>query len=250
MWKRFCEFLYCPICKNSMDLCVFEETVVDISDEHINLAKMEGLFNRNFNQWVNAGLMLCHRCQRWFPIMHELPVLVPYTTPLHKQFARDFRTRISELDVKYDFPTQEPICGEQFVMHSFSKKWLDYKYDGIIWGMTYEDHEQRFLSEVGFNSTQKSRVIFLEIGCGLGITTYLAHRNYKADVIGVDLSLAVLRATDYYRMNPFVHFVQASAFYLPFKKKMADIVYSHGVLHHTYSTHEAFKAIASYTILG
>ncbi|MBI1923522.1 methyltransferase domain-containing protein [Candidatus Poribacteria bacterium] len=245
MWERFANLLCCPICKGPMELQKFEETSVEISDEYINLAKMQGLFNRDFNQYVDAGLILCHRCKKWFPIIRGLPVLIPYTTPVHKQFARDFRKRISELHVKYDFMNQKPISGEQFVMDSFSKEWLDYRYDGIIWSMNYEDHEKRFLAEVGFDLTQRNKVlIFLEIGCGLGITTYLAHKNYKADAVGLDLSFAVIRASEHYKMNPFVHFVQASAFHLPFKKEIADIVYSHGVLHHTYSTYEAFKAIA------
>jgi len=116
--------------------------------------------------------------------------------------------------------------------------------------MNYEDHERRFLSEMAFRSPGLNSSDFLEIGCGLGITTALAQGNYKTDAVGVDLSGAALRAADRYKKNPFLHFVQASAFYLPFEEKSFDILYSRGVLHHTYSTRAAFRAASRYCRAG
>jgi len=236
------------MCNDYLELRSLQDTSVTLSDEHIKLGKKQGIVESELSQHVEIGLLLCHPCKTWFPIIHGLPVLIPYMTPIHKEFSVNFRVWMAELDVPYDFPTAEPVSGEQFVMTSFSKEWLDYEYDGIIWSMNYDDHEKRFLCEVGCDAVpiDHAKTLFLEIGCGLGITTYLAHKNFEADAIGVDLSLAVLRASRQYMNNPFLHFVQASAFSLPFKHEVADIVYSHGVLHHTYSTYEAFKAIAPY----
>ena len=86
----------------------------------------------------------------------------------------------------------------------------------------------------------------LEVGCGIGLTTAQAQRHFKGDAVGVDLSLAVLGAVEHYRGNPFLHFVQASAFRPPFEEASFDVVYSRGVLHHTYSTRDAFLSIARY----
>src|SRR6184192_3016919 len=99
--------------------------------------------------------------------------------------------------------------------------------------MSYEDHESRFLQEIGSFGPQAGTK-FLEVGCGLGVTTYLAQKNFSMEGIGVDLSSAVLKASLHYRNNPFLHFVQASAFHLPFSRDTFDIVYSRGVLHHTH----------------
>jgi SAM-dependent methyltransferase len=130
-------------------------------------------------------------------------------------------------------------------MNSFSKEWSDYDYDGIMWDLSYEDHEARFLAEIGSAAARTGRNgVFLEVGCGLGLTTQFAYKNLEADAIGLDLSLAVLKASEHFRNHPFLHFVQGSAFYLPLRSGIADVVYSHGVLHHTYSTREAFRAIA------
>jgi uncharacterized protein YbaR (Trm112 family)/SAM-dependent methyltransferase len=244
MWKRFVKILCCPLCAHSLELDVFKADSVVVSDEHIRLAKEREIFALDFNHYVDAGLLLCHRCRVWFPIIHGLPVLVPYTTPIHDEFFRSFADRIMNLRIKYAFPSREPVRGEQFVMSSFSREWLEYDYDGVIWGMNYQDHERRFLSEVGVRPQSGGKATFLEIGCGLGITTRLAQKNYAADAVGIDLSLAVVKATQHYKTNPFLHFAQASVFHMPVIKEIADIVYSHGVLHHTYSTYEAFKAVA------
>jgi len=152
---------------------------------------------------------------------------------------------MTHLSTTHTFPSLPPVSGEQFVMNSFSKEWLDYEYDGIVWDLSYEDHERRFLAEIGSDAVRTGRNgIFFEAGCGLGLTTEFAHTNLEADAIGLDLSLAVLKASGHFRTHPFLHFVQGSVFHPPLRHGIADVVYSHGVLHHTYSTREAFKAIA------
>ena len=130
-------------------------------------------------------------------------------------------------------------------MQSFSKEWLEYDYDGVLWDLSYSDHKRRVYAELGINTLHDVRV-FLELGCGLGMTTHYAQEAFQGDAIGVDLSLAALSATQQFRNNPFLHFVQASVFKLPLKESLADVVYSHGVLHHTYSTRDAFLALAPY----
>ena len=129
-------------------------------------------------------------------------------------------------------------------MGSFSKEWLEYDYDGVIWEMSYDDHELRFLKEIGPALTERRHGNFLEVGCGLGITTALAHKNSGADAVGLDLSLAVWKACRHYRSNPFLHFVEASVFAIPFAPASFDLIYSRGVLHHTVSTEKAFESVA------
>jgi ubiquinone/menaquinone biosynthesis C-methylase UbiE len=169
--------------------------------------------------------------------------MLRYTTPIHAEFLRRHAGRALEPYGGYRFLEMEPMSGERNVMDSFSEEWLAYDYDGVIWEMSYEDHETRFLREIGSALDAPGVRSFLEVGCGLGITTYLAHKNSGADAVGLDLSLAVWKASRHYRQNPFLHFVEASVFALPLRPASFDAIYSRGVLHHTVSTSKAFEAM-------
>jgi ubiquinone/menaquinone biosynthesis C-methylase UbiE len=131
-------------------------------------------------------------------------------------------------------------------MRSFSTEWLQYDFDGVIWEMDYTEHERRFLKEVGNHRPKTRNGRFLEIGCGLGITTAMAQKHFGGEAIGVDLSVAAWRAAAMNRCNASVHFVQASVFALPFDPSTFDMIYTRGVLHHTFSTQAAFRALAPF----
>ena len=250
MWKRFTPTLRCPLCASQLELSIFEETRERLSDEHIQLAEKRALLDDDFACYVDAGMLLCAGCKALYPIAHGLPVLLPYRTPLHEEFSLKYEARIRHLGNDWRFPARDPVPGERFVLRSFSTEWLEYDYDGVIWEMDYADHEQRFLAELGPFRPDDADGSFLEMGCGIGLTTFLAQRNFDVDAVGVDLSLAALRAAMRYRSNPFLHFVQGSVFYLPFAAETFDTVYSRGVLHHTYSTHEAFDLLAKHCKRG
>ncbi|HEY9446499.1 MAG TPA: methyltransferase domain-containing protein, partial [Burkholderiales bacterium] len=195
--------------------------------------------------WVEAGLLTCSACRTWFPVIRGVPVLLPYTTPAHQEFSREHMSRIATLAMGCSPANGTAVRGERLVMQSFSAEWLDYDFDGVIWEMDYADHEQRFLKELGGCNPQKVESgRFLEVGCGLGITTAMAQKNYGGEAVGVDLSLAAWRAAATHRDNPALHFVQASVFALPFEAATFDTIYTRGVLHHTYSTYQAYRALA------
>jgi SAM-dependent methyltransferase/uncharacterized protein YbaR (Trm112 family) len=243
MWKRFAEYLWCPCCQNKLDIVSIEEYKVKLETKDYTTGEHLGIQPDRLNEYIETGTLLCRDCKHWYPILYGLPVILPYETPIVHEFLQKHGKALPK---DYVSPKEMPRLGEKFVLKSFSKEWLEYNYDGVIWGWSYEDREKTFLTEMGFKSGEIKGVRFLEIGCGLGVTTSFAQKNYKSDAVGVDLSLAVLKATDYYRKNPFLHFLQTTLFQLPFKEYFFDMLYSHGVLHHTYSTKEAFKAISRY----
>ncbi len=246
MWKRFHKVLRCPFCANSLQLIVFQSSASRLSDEHVTVARRRGLYDGDFDQYVREGILLCADCRLRFPITNGLPILLRYQTPLHERFALNFDERLAGSKLRnFDFPRGEPVPGEQFVLKSFSQEWGDYEYDGVLWEASYQDLEQRFLREMNLPAGD-SLDLFLEVGCGLGISTYLAQKNYGGDAVGADLSQSVLQASKHYKSNPFLHFIQASVFHLPLEKKSFDAVYSRGALHHTFSTHEALKSLADY----
>jgi SAM-dependent methyltransferase/uncharacterized protein YbaR (Trm112 family) len=223
-----------------LELSIHDASVIRLSEEHRALAIQRGVLDDDFPVFVETAVLLCPSCRAWFPVVRGLPVLLPYATMAHAQFAREVGPR---LPAGYAAPGGSAAPGERLVMTSFSTEWATYRYDGVIWEMNYAHHEERFLRELGV-SAHTATGLFLELGCGLGVTTFLAQRNFRTDAVGVDLSLAAMRATAQFRTNPFVHFVQASVFGLPFERQTFQLVYTHGVLHHTYSTERAFKALA------
>ncbi len=249
MWKRFSRTLRCPLCAGRLTLSAFDERHERLDAKHLALADERGLNGPEFATYVESGVLACDECRLMFPVYKGLPVLLPYTTRLHEEFSREFGLRLEEHE--HRFANREPVEGERFVLSSFSTEWLAYDFDGVIWEMDYADHERRFLAELGrFGPNPRRGGAFLELGCGIGITTHLAQKNFGVDAVGVDLSLAAMRAASRYRDNPFLHFVQGSVFYLPFDEASFETIYSRGVLHHTYSTEKAFSSLARYATPG
>jgi SAM-dependent methyltransferase/uncharacterized protein YbaR (Trm112 family) len=228
MWTNLISMLRCPQCREPVKGSAFEPP--------------GGV---GVNAWVESGLLSCTHCKTWYPLIRGVPVLLPYATPLHQEFAREYSGRIAAQAPGYASPAGKPAPGEQMVMRSFSTEWLQYDFDGVIWEMDYADHEQRFLKELGSYAPKDNQAgRFLEIGCGLGITTRMAQENLGGQAVGVDLSLAAWRAAAINRDNPSLHFLQASVFALPFEPDSFDAIYTRGVLHHTFSTRKAYHALA------
>jgi len=83
----------------------------------------------------------------------------------------------------------------------------------------------------------------LEVGCGYG-RFLRSIREMGGSAIGVDLSRYSLElARENVEDDPKVGLVHADLFRLPFKEKVFPRVLSIGVLHHTPSTHEAFRRL-------
>jgi ubiquinone/menaquinone biosynthesis C-methylase UbiE/uncharacterized protein YbaR (Trm112 family) len=249
MWTRLTDLLRCPVSGTPLDLVVFRGSSADITAEQIRRAEDIGIpTGSNFASQVQDGLLLSESAGTIYPIAKGLPVMLPYETAIHRQFGREFASELSRFQPRYRFPAERPAPGETDVLKSFSTEWGDYRYDGVIWDVSYDDNQRRLLHELGPLTSDPAR--FLEVGCGVGITTSQAQRVLGGDAVGVDLSLAVLNAQRRFSNDPFLHFVQASAFHLPFSPQSFDVVYSRGVLHHTYSTRHAFLSISRYCRAG
>src|SRR5215813_3674976 len=242
MWRRLVSVLRCPICIGSLELRSLSDKRVSVSSEHIDRARRRGVFTDDFNVYVDTGLLMCSGCRLKFPIMDGLPILLPYRTPLHTQFDMQWESQMRGIREDFCAPSQTPVTGEEFVATSFSTEWLAYDYDGVIWELSYDAHKERIMKEIGLASSRWH----LEVGSGLGIATNVAQESFECDAIGLDLSLASLKATRQFACNPFLHFVQASVFAIPLRRDFFDTIYSRGVLHHTYSTESAFKCLASH----
>lgn len=116
---------------------------------------------------------------------------------------------------------------------------------------TLDEHRYRvhpkLLSSVGFEHTRGLRV--LEIGCGCGSEAERFARS-GAHYTAVDLTNAAVTLTQrrFQLAGLQGTFMQADAENLPFADGSFDLVYSHGVLHHTPDTartiREAFRVLS------
>ena len=86
--------------------------------------------------------------------------------------------------------------------------------------------------------------VVVDVGCGACRVARLVQRTGPATTIGVDLSLASLRAARANRPGPLVN---ADNLRLPLRTGCADLVISNGVIHHTPDAHAAFLELARIT---
>lgn len=133
------------------------------------------------------------------------------------------------MDVKKEvqsFWDSQP-CGTKLTPHAWGTPEF-YK--------SVEEHRyglERHIAElVGFPATKGKRV--LEIGCGLG-TDGVQFAKAGASYVGLDLSLrsVPLAKKNFEWRNLSASLLVSDAESLPIKKDSVDVVYSHGVLHHT-----------------
>jgi 2-polyprenyl-3-methyl-5-hydroxy-6-metoxy-1,4-benzoquinol methylase len=132
------------------------------------------------------------------------------------------------------------FVDEQHYAGSFGFQWQ-------VFARTQMDHEQSRRSEnafrrrTGYRPEDLAGKLVLDVGCGMGRFAEVATR-WGAHVVGIDLSLAAEVAARNLADRQATIF-QADALQLPFAPESFDFIYSIGVLHHTPSCEQAFKAL-------
>ncbi len=236
MWMHAMPSIVCPRCRESLACTVIED------DGNVHEASPSGCSATTVSKrWIERGVLTCGVCRCFYPIHRAVPILLRYKTALGESTYRDWphslRQKLSEAG--FGFPADDAPRGEEFVAASFSTEWETYDYGPTLWTASTADRLQAFRGECGLKGGELVGKRFCEIGCGLGILTNEAAATLGAEAWGMDLSTSVFRAAAHFRDNPRLHFVQASVFSAPFKPRQFDFVYSHGVLHHTWSTKQA-----------
>jgi SAM-dependent methyltransferase len=102
-----------------------------------------------------------------------------------------------------------------------------------------EQLERRALGEA-IRATRPGDLV-LDVGCGASRVARLVRRTSGARTVGLDLSLASLRASRPAAPGPLV---QGDNLHLPFRSGCADLVISNGVIHHTPDARAAFHELA------
>src|SRR5205823_620597 len=132
--------------------------------------------------------------------------------------------------------------GEKEVLRNFYTKRTECGFSGrSYWSTTPERAVEWMRYSLGTEKHPFHGKLALEVGIGIGAMADGVSRAERCETVGVDLGYGVDTAQQFFGMNAHLHIVQASVFALPFRQATFDVVYSHGVIHHTYSTRAAFK---------
>jgi SAM-dependent methyltransferase len=131
---------------------------------------------------------------------------------------------------------------EESYAKSFGLQWNTFSHEQLD-NDRLQDSERRLRQETRFFPEQIAGKIVLDAGCGMGRFLDVVSRDGASLAVGVDLSSAVDAAAANLSDRDNVLIVKGDIFRLPFLRGSFDAVFSIGVLHHTPSTEQAFRAL-------
>lgn len=183
---------------------------------------------------ITQGILHCTICRGEYPIVDGIPRFNPDAGRDYPDFFRRYAASFRNLQAA-DLESFNALHSE--TKRSFGFQWLRYAVSDR------EEDERIFYDRTGLTPEDLSNKLFFEAGCGMGRYLKIIGSDPAAEVVGLDLSLAVNRARNENRRNPFIYLVQGNIMQLPLRPDTFDFVYSIGVLHHTPDTRQAFKSI-------
>jgi uncharacterized protein YbaR (Trm112 family)/SAM-dependent methyltransferase len=244
MKPRALDLLVCPIDKTPLEPVVWESIPVELSKDNIARIERLRLDPAKFSTEIKTGVLVNHARKIMYPIHAGIPRMLVFPTDVARKFSQQHAQRIARELPGLSTPQESGMPDEQTVLRTFSSEWVNHGWDEqSYWGVRpaalYES--MKYLLDLPNRSVKEKLVLEVGIGVG-GIADYMT-REQECELVGVDLSYAVDPAYMHFGANVFLHIVQASAFHLPFRENSFDLVYSQGVLHHTFSTKTAFDRI-------
>lgn len=251
MKLRLLNLLVCPIDKSRLDLVEWEASSVKLSAEEINRAERLGLDPALFSKEIVTGVLLNQARKIFYPIHHGVPRMLVFPTSVAREFLKKHAERIACELPGFTVPHERAMPGEETVLRTFSSEWVNYDWDGqSYWGFKTEImyKSMNFLLDLDRKPVKDKLVLDVGIGIG-GIADNMAHSE-ECELVGIDLSYAVDPAYNHFGRNAFLHIVQASALAPPFPENTFNLVYSLGVIHHTFSTKAAFDQICRLPKVG
>jgi 2-polyprenyl-3-methyl-5-hydroxy-6-metoxy-1,4-benzoquinol methylase len=131
---------------------------------------------------------------------------------------------------------------EESYAESFGLQWKTFSREQLD-NDRFHHSELRFRQETGFFPEHIAGKTVLDAGCGMGRFLDIVSRDGAALAVGVDLSSAVDAAASNLSDRDNVLIVKGDIFRLPFRRGSFDVVFSIGVLQHTPSAEQAFRAL-------
>jgi SAM-dependent methyltransferase len=132
---------------------------------------------------------------------------------------------------------------EESYAESFGLQWKTFSREQLD-NDRFHNSDRRFRQETGFFPEHIAGKTVLDAGCGMGRFLDIVSRDGAALAVGIDLSSAVDAAAANLSDRDNALIIKCDIFRLPFRRGSFDAVFSIGVLHHTPSAEQAFRALA------
>jgi SAM-dependent methyltransferase/uncharacterized protein YbaR (Trm112 family) len=247
MLEKLSKSLCCPLCEGELILKSFIEEAIESIPNQTDLTSSEKSLTQGSQRRIKEGALLCSECKVYYPIFSYVPVMLPFETNFHKKFAQDNYQKLQDFS-EYKIPNGSARPGEKSVQETFTDQWHTVVDSEL--SFTYTQEELKLLNQkVWLKWLEHSREDVkkvLNVGCGMGRESVALQEFTNSEIFAIDLNFALFKGAELRKDNHNINFVIASLFKIPFKPSFFDLVYSQGVIHHTYSTYDALKSIASH----
>jgi SAM-dependent methyltransferase len=158
---------------------------------------------------ISSGSLDCRGCERKWPIVRGIPRFIEGIS--------------DEADLR------------KVYADSFGHQWTTYDW-------LRDEDEEEFFTITDLRPEDLSGKTVFDAGCGGGRLARIVAPRCR-EFVGLDYSIAVEKAYELCRGVENAHFIQCDINKHPLKPETFDLVYSHGVLHHTPDTKRSFDNI-------
>ncbi len=243
--------LRCPIDRRPLELVTWEQSPATLPEGAARAAEQLGIPLAELSTEVQTGLLLNVRSRIAYPIVRGVPRMLTFESGVGTEFDAEFGSRLRREFPGYDLPRLPGMPGEADVIRTFSAEWLSYGWDGTAyWNKSLDTWISCMRFVLDLDAQPMAGALALEVGIGIGGVANHVTESGMREVVGMDLGYAVDAAQQTFGTNPFLHVVQGSVFAPPFARHTFDLVYSFGVIHHTFCTQLAFQHISQLPKVG